>query len=47
MLMDSQKTGYAYPFSSAQVKDVDVVVSDDQLAEDVKNELEKNGVRVV
>jgi DeoR family transcriptional regulator, aga operon transcriptional repressor len=47
MLMDSQKTGYAYPFSSAQVKDVDVVVSDDQLAEDIKNELEKNGVRVV
>ncbi len=47
MLMDSQKTGFAYPFSVARLNDVDVVISDGNLPEDIRGEMIQNGIQVL
>ena len=47
MLMDSSKCGKSLPYTFGTLKDIDVLVSDDNLPEEIKAAAAENGVTVI
>lgn len=47
MLMDSKKVGFTSTYSTARVSDVDILVTDDELPEDIRAELLQSGVELI
>ena len=47
MLMDSRKVGLTYIFTTAQLWEVDVVVTDDDISPELRAELEQAGVELL
>lgn len=47
MLMDSSKVGNNLPFTFANIEDVDILITDNQLSDEIVNEFKKNDIGVI
>ena len=47
MLMDSRKVGLTYSFTTAHLREIDMVVTDDDISAELRAELEQAGVELL
>lgn len=47
LLMDSSKVGSVMPYTFARPGDIDIIISDDELSDDVRTFFEENGAKVL